>query len=452
MYDLLIVNGIYPDFAAGEMVKKNIGVSEGKIAYIGDEQPEASRVIDAEGKVVSPGFIDIHMHEENFGVDGEEYIISNMMLEMGVTTAVGGNCGNSRQPLKEFKRVLNEKGGAPVNYIMLAGYNSCRVRHGYGKYDTVSPEQQIPLLEDLKADMAEGAYGISFGIEYDPAITFEEMINAIKISDDPHHIVTAHYRDDSKGSIDAINEMIRISESIPQKFQISHLSSCSAMGTMDVCLKLIDEAMERNPKLDYDTYPYAAFSTRIGSAVFDDGCFDSWGKTYEDILLTSEPYRNVRCTKEIFEDARANYPTMLAVAFVMNEDEIRDAVVHHNGMVASDALLNGGKGHPRAAGTFPRVLGKYVREEKAISLIDALSKMTIRPADRLELAAKGRIEIGCDADITIFDPETIIDGATFSELKKPEGIEYVFIGGQEALRDGDIVNGRLGRFMSYFDR
>ena len=93
-----------------------------------------------------------------------------------------------------------------------------------------------------------------------------------------------------------------------------------------------------------------------------------------------------------------------------------------------------------------------MREEKALSLIDALSKMTIRPADRLELSAKGRIEIGCDADITIFDPETIIDGATFSELKKPEGIEYVFIGGQEALRDGDIVNGRLGRFMSYFDR
>ena len=452
MYDTLIINGMYPDFKAGDMVQKNIGILKGKIAYIGEECPEAVRIIDAEGKVVSPGFIDIHMHEEDFTSDGKEYIISRRMLEMGVTTAVGGNCGSLRQPLKDFRSVIAEKGGCPVNYIMLAGYNSCRTRHGVGSYEAPTEAQKKQILEDLKKELEEGAWGISFGIEYDPGLTYEEIMDAIRVTEEKEHLVSAHYRDDSTGSIEAVEEMIRIADNIPQKFQISHLSSCSAMGTMDEVLEMIRQAMDRNPGLDFDTYPYNAFSTRIGSAVFDDGCFESWGKTYEDILLTSEPYRNVRCTKEIFEDARKNYPTMLAVAFAMNEPEIKAAIVHEYGMIASDALLRGGKGHPRAAGTFPRVLGKYVREEEALSLYTALKKMTLRPADRLGLETKGRIEIGCDADLTVFDPETIIDCATFSELEKPEGICHVFIGGEEALVDGEIVNDRLGSYLSWFDR
>ena len=452
MFDLLIINGTCPDYEAGEMVQKNIGILNGKIAYLGDELPDAARIIDAEGKVVSPGFIDIHMHEDDFANDGEDYIISRRMLEMGVTTAVGGNCGSLRQPLKDFRRVIDEKGGCPVNYIMLAGYNSCRTRHGVGSYEAPTADQKQRILEDLKRELEEGAYGISFGIEYDPGLTYEEIMDAIHVTKEKDHLISAHYRDDSTGSIEAVEEMIRIADNIPQKFQISHLSSCSAMGTMDEVLEMIRIAMERNPGLDFDTYPYNAFSTRIGSAVFDEGCFESWGKTYEDIQLTSEPYRNVRCSREIFEDARANYPTMLAVAFVMNEPEIKAAIVHEKGMIASDALLRGGKGHPRAAGTFPRVLGKYVREEQALSLYTALKKMTLRPADRLGLGTKGRIEIGCDADLTIFDPETIIDRADFSELEKPEGICRVLIGGEEALTDGEIVNDRLGRYLSWFDR
>ena len=118
-------------------------------------------------------------------------------------------------------------------------------------------------------------------------------------------------------------------------------------------------------------------------------------------------------------------------------------------MVASDAIINHGGGHPRAAGTFPRVLGKYVREEKRLSLVDALRKMTLEPAKRLGLDAKGRLEEGADADITIFDPETIIDKADWSHLEAPEGIEYVLIGGQKAIEKGKKVNDRLGRFISY---
>lgn len=473
MLDLLIINGTCPDFGAGKMVKRNVGIQGGKIVWLSEplddgtplddcapvEQtgeakesaplPEAAEIIDAAGKVVSPGFIDIHMHEENFAREGKDYVISEMMLDMGVTTAVGGNCGVQYQTLAEFKDVLKEHGGSPVNYIMLAGYNWYRTQQGLGHYDKASQAQMEQIQKEMKKELAEGAWGISFGIEYDPGITYEEMLFAVKASNDPNHLVAAHYREDCLKNIDSIEEMVKFSAEIPQKFQISHLSSCSAMGFMKESLDCINAAMEKNPKLNYDTYPYNAFSTEIGSAVFEDGCLEGWGKDYDSILLTDEPYKNVYCTEEIFRKARAEYPKMLAVAFVMNEEEIGQAIANPNGMVGSDAIINHGGGHPRAAGTFPRVLGKYVREEKLLPLVDALRKMTLEPAKRLGLDAKGRLAEGADADITIFDPETIIDKADWSHLEAPDGIEYVLIGGQKAIEKGRKVNDRLGRFISY---
>lgn len=450
MLDLLLKNGQYPDFEAGEMKHANIGVEGGRITYIGGETPEAAETLDVSGCVVSPGFIDIHMHEENFKDEGESYVIAQLMLEMGVTTAVGGNCGIQKQDLSYFKEVLNRLGGSPVNYIMLAGYNQMRYRLGIERYASATEEQRAEIRDLLQRELDEGAYGISFGIEYDPGITKEEVLDALSVSSDPHLLAAAHYREDCLANIDSITEMIDIAEKIPMKFQISHLSSCSAMGFMKESLEAINEAMEKNPRLDYDTYPYNAFSTYMGSAVFEDGCIEAWHKDYSDILLTDAPYKDVRCDREIFEKVREEYPDMLAVAFVMNESEIAAAIANKNGMVASDAIINNGNGHPRAAGTFPRVLGKYVREDKVLPLIDAIRKMTLEPAKRLELDGKGRIQIGCDADITVFNPDTVIDGATFSDLHiQPEGIEYVFIGGKKAMEHKHTVNNRLGRFISY---
>lgn len=450
MLDKLIINGKYPDFEAGEFKKANIGWKDGKIAYIGDEVKEAAELIDAAGKIVSPGFIDIHMHEENFVKEGNKFVISKMMLEMGVTTAVGGNCGVQYQPLSKFKAVIDELGGCPVNYVMLAGYNQYRTAMGIGRYEHPSQKQMDELAEIMKRELAEGAYGISFGIEYDPGITFDEMLSAVRVSDNPHLLVSAHYRDETKkDDLFPVEEMIRFAEEIPQKFQISHLSSCSATGSMKEALACINEAMEKNPRLNYDTYPYNAFSTEIGSAVFEDGCLEGWGKTYNDIQLTDDPFKNVRCTEKIFNEAREKYPNMLAVAFVMNEDEIAAAIANPSGMVASDAILNNGGGHPRAAGTFPRVLGKYAREDKVLPLIDAVRKMTLEPAQRLEMTGKGRIEIGSDADITVFDPETVIDKADFSQLSRPEGIEWVFVCGNTALKDGEIVSEHEGCFIPF---
>lgn len=453
MFDILIKNGSYPVYGENILVKGNIGIEFGKIAYIGNEEPEAAKVIDAKDKVVSPGFIDIHMHEEDFS-EGKHYCIAEMMLKQGVTMAVGGNCGVMNQTVREFRNVIDELGGAPINYMMLSGYNKYWVDLGLGHFDKSTPEQRKTIHEKMMQDLEAGAVGISFGIEYDPGMTTEEIIEAASISDDEHLLVAAHYRADGERSIEAINEMIEIQKHINKKFQISHLSSCSAMGTMKKSLDLINEYMEKDPKLNYDTYPYNAFSTNIGSTVFDDGCLEGWRKDYCDLLLTAEPYKNQFATKESFDDSRTNYPEMLVVAFVMNEDEIAQAISNKNGMVASDGIIANGNGHPRAAGTFPRVLGKYVREDKVLDLMTALRKITLEPAKRLDMEhRKGDIHIGADADITVFDPDTITDGPTFQDISvQNKGIDYVIVNGEIALKGNEIIDDRAGEFIAYQDK
>ncbi|MBQ2161585.1 MAG: amidohydrolase family protein [Firmicutes bacterium] len=453
MLDILIKNGSYPDYKEGVLKKANIGLEGGRIEYIGDDEPEASKVIDADGRVVAPGFIDIHMHEENFA-EGKHYCIAEMMLKQGVTLAVGGNCGVMNQTVREFRDTIDELGGAPINYMMLSGYNHYWTELGLGHLDKSTPEQRKNIQEKMKEDLEAGAIGISFGIEYDPGITEEEIIEAANMNDDDDLLVAAHYRADGANSIAAIEEMADIQSKIGKRFQISHLSSCSAMGTMKESLDVINSYMEKDPRLNYDTYPYNAFSTYIGSTVFEPGCLEAWHKDYSDLLLQGDPYKNQPATKESFEDARENYPDMLVVAIVMNEDEIAEAIANHNGMVASDGIISNGNGHPRAAGTFPRVLGKYVREDKVVDLVTALRKITLEPAKRLDMEhRKGDIQLGADADITIFDPETIIDGPTFQDITLPnKGIDYVIVNGEIALKDNEIIDDRAGEFIAYQDK
>ncbi|MBR6472513.1 MAG: amidohydrolase family protein [Firmicutes bacterium] len=453
MLDILIKNGVYPDYSENVLKKGNLGLKDGKIEYIGLDEPEASQVIDAADRVVSPGFIDIHMHEEDFH-EGKKYVIANMMLKQGVTLAVGGNCGVLYQTVREFRDTVDELGGAPINYMMLSGYNSYWTALGLGHFDKSSPEQRKSIIDSMKKDLEAGAIGISFGIEYDPGITEEEIIEATKLSDDDRLLVAAHYREDCLGNIDSIEEMVDIQSKINKRFQISHLSSCSALGMMDESLELINSYMAKDPRLNYDTYPYNAFATNMGSTVFDPGCLEGWHKDYSDLLLTDEPYLYQFATKESFEDCRAHYPEMLVVAFVMNEDEIAAAIANPNGMIASDGILANGHGHPRAGGTFPRVLGKYVRVDNKLDIVTALRKMTLEPAKRLDMEhRKGDIHLGADADLTIFDPDTIMDGPSFQDLDIPnQGIDYVIINGQIALKDNEFVDDRLGRFIPYSEK
>lgn len=448
MYELLIKNGSIPNFGSRQMEIADVAISGGKIVEVGKIDKEAETTIDATGKIVSPGFIDLHMHEEDFCNEGKKPIVSKLMLNMGVTTCVGGNCGVQYQGIEDFKSGIESLGGMPTNYLMLSGYNYFREKQGIGRYDLASQEVIDKIIEEINFELTNGAYGVSFGIEYDPGITFQEIVRVLENVEDKA-FVSMHYREDSAGSMDAVSEMINIAETTKQRFQISHLSSCSAMGQMDEALNMISEAINKNERLGFDTYPYNAFSTEIGSAVFDDGCFERWGKSYDAILITDGKYKGQYCTKEIFEEVRQESPNMLVVAFVMNEEEIQGAIVDKNSIIASDGIMKNGSGHPRVAGTFPRLLGKYVREEKCISMIDAIEKITKIPAKRLELIGKGEIKLNYDGDITIFDPNEIIDLATFEDgTKAPKGIDMVIVNGKIAKDKENIINSTLGKFIA----
>ena len=165
MLDLLIINGTYPDYGKNEMTAANVGIKDGVIYYIGTETPEAAQIYDAYGKVVSPGFIDIHMHEEDFGADGERFVIALHMLEMGVTTAVGGNCGYPRQTVAGFRRVVEQLGGSPINYMLQTGYNLYRAKLKIGRYEQASAAQIREINALMRRDLKDGACGVSFGIE-----------------------------------------------------------------------------------------------------------------------------------------------------------------------------------------------------------------------------------------------------------------------------------------------
>ena len=253
MYDILIKNGLYPDFSQKTFIKGDIAIKDGKIIEIGEIFEEAMQTINASGKIVSPGFIDIHMHEERFLQNGQKYDIAEYMLKMGVTTCLGGNCGSARQPLPVFKDIIESLGGSPVNYMMQAGYNTARTDMGIGHYDAATPEQISALADKMQEDILNGAYGISFGLEYDPGITFEEIMAVLNAQPQKDLYVSAHYREDSKGALKSIYEMIRIAQESGKRFQISHLSSCSAMGQMKESLEILNQAIEENPRIQYDT-------------------------------------------------------------------------------------------------------------------------------------------------------------------------------------------------------
>ena len=427
--------------------KLNIVIKDGKILELTPYEISGEKNIDATGLIVCPGFIDIHMHEDMYHKN-EDYLdefTSKAMLNMGVTTCIGGNCGiNLADPITYLDAV--DRLNLPVNIGLMAGHTSIRERmiKNNNKYNTIQIDDIKKIMNEARKYLDSGCFGISYGIRYVPGITELELIEVSKACKPENKIITAHIRNDAEYIIPATRELINVGMKLDIPIQNSHIGSMGGYGQMKELLTLLDSVKSSGLDITSDCYPYYAFSTGIGETTYDDGFLERYNIDYDSIEISEGKYKGQRCSKNIFDELRENSPDTITVAHVMNPKDIDMALLHPNVMIASDGFLHNEEGHPRVAGTFPRLIDKYVKTGK-LSLYDAINKMTTMQAKKLGLGNKGNLSKGSDADITIFSYNDIRDNATFDNpIKKPDGIKYVLIKGKVALKDGEIVNGKLG--------
>jgi N-acyl-D-aspartate/D-glutamate deacylase len=435
-YDLVIANGRVMDPASGLDGVRYVAVNAGRIAAVSQAPIRGRQTIDAKGLVVAPGFIDLHSHgqtPENYRFKARDGVTTALEMEVGVW------------PVAPWYR--EREGKALIHFGATSGELPARiaVMHDTGKLLPRDRAVERPTTEDERRQIREhvrqglddGALGIGMGIAYEPPATRDEVLGIIRIAAERNTPVYVHMRNGGPvepGVIDALQEMIADAAATGASVHVVHITSMGLRET-PLCLDMIAGARARGLDITTEAYPYTAGMTDLGSAIFSEGWQQRQGGIgFGDLQWAAT---GERLTAESF--ARYRKQGGMVAIHSIPEDVVRLAMANPLVMIASDGILDEGKGHPRAAGTYARVLGRYVREQHALSLLDALRKMTVMPADRLGLKNKGRIAVGADADITVFDPQRVIDRATFDKpAQYSEGIQYVLVGGTEVVRGGNL--------------
>ena len=439
-YDLVVANGRVMDPASGLDAVRHIGITSGRIAVVSEAPLRGARVIDARNHVVAPGFIDLHEH----GQADEAY---RMMVRDGVTSALELEVGTG----DVAKFYADRAGGQIVNYGASIGHIPARMKvlrdpstnilpAGVGGSGKATEAQVAEMEAMLRRGLAEGAVAVGLGSAYTPGASMDEIRRMFKVAAEGNASAHIHMRSGVAG----LDSTIAAAKAAGAKLHIVHVNS-SGDTDLTAFLARIKAARDAGQDVTTEAYPYGAGMTSIQSALFDD--WQTWPDArfgQHQLVSTGE-----RLTRRSFADARRKG----GMVFIheRNEAQTREAIVSPLTMIASDGFIENGRGHPRTSGTYAKVLGKYVRQEKALTLMDALRKMTIEPARRLEarvpsMARKGRIAVGADADLTIFDPATVIDRATYEDGTIPSaGIPVVIVGGQLVVERGQITTARPGR-------
>jgi dihydroorotase len=438
-YDLVVANGRVMDPATNLDAVRYIGIRAGKIAAVSAAPLQGRVMIDAKGLVVAPGFIDLHSHgqtPENYAYKARDGVTTALEMEVGVS------------PVAAWYR--DREGKAAINFGATSGELPARiaVMHDSGKLlprdkaverATTEPERQ-QIRDLVRRGLDEGALGIGMGIAYEPLAARSEVLEIFRIAAERKTPVYVHMRNGGPvepGVVDALQEVVADAAATGASVHVVHITSMGLRET-PLCLAMIEGARKRGLDLTTEAYPYTAGMTDLASAIFSDGWQGRQGGIgFGDLQWAAT---GERLNEESF--ARYRKQGGMVAVHSIPEEVVRTAVANPLVMIASDGILENGKGHPRAAGTYARVLGRYVREQHALSLMDALRKMTSMPADRLGLKSKGRIAVGADADITVFDPEHVTDKATFENpAQYSEGIPYVLVNGTPVVNRGLLMDG-----------
>jgi N-acyl-D-amino-acid deacylase len=524
-YDLLIRGGTVFDGLGNPGIEADVAIRGERIVGIGNRlnASKATRMLDARGLAVSPGFIDMHTHT---GV----HLIANPLAEshirQGITTEISGNCGSSPFPIvdsripeaeeltqKRFQVELSwrdmegffqrlEEQGIALNYATFVGHGNIRGKV-VGFEDQPATQDQIDEMQRLIEDhMRAGAWGLSTGLEYTPS-SFADTAELIQLC---HKVAelggihSTHMRNEDNYVLDSIDETIEIARETGVSTQISHLKMAlpSNWRKIDEALAMIEQADKDGIQILADRYPYIAAST--GLSTF----FPEWaraGNTEDFILRLEDPsldsrlrahfkeeekeigtWKNVRISTVVTEknksyegldiiacaDLAEKQPYEFMrdiiveeknqvgmVKFAMNEDNLKRILAHPFVTVGSDGnavatygVLGEGKPHPRYYGTFPRFLGKYVREEKILTWPEAIQKITSVSAQKMGFKDRGQITRDYYADLVLFDPATIIDRATFDDPHQyPEGIQTVIVNGTVVLHEGETTGKLSGKIL-----
>ena len=436
VYDRVILGGRVVDPASNLDAVRNIGLRGGHIAVITTRSIGGRDTVDARGLVVAPGFIDLHAH----GQTPETY---RFYALDGVTTALELELGTSDVAAWYRER----EGGAPINYGVSIGHIKVRmaVMHDSGTwmpvsdaaYRAASPAQIDEIAKRIEQGLREGATSIGAGLPYTPAATRDELLALFRVAAKAKTPIHVHIRPGVAG----LKAALSLADETRAALHVVHINSAGLADT-PLMLEMIRGARAHGQDVTTEAYPYDAGMTEIQSATIQD----IYKNAPDERLAELEwPPTGERLNRESFERyASIGGPIVIHTNM---EQMVALAITSPLTIIASDAYWQNGTGHPRTTGTFARVLGRYVREARSLSLMDAIRKMTLMPAQRLErqvpaMRQKGRLRVGADADLTIFDAASVLDRSTYREPSLPPvGIRHVIVNGVPVVLNGQAVEG-----------
>lgn len=445
------------------LIKGDSIIDVGKVGRL--KIPDGARLIDARGLVLAPGFIDTHSHSDR-GLDSDPS--AKTQVSQGITTIAVGQDGGSEFPVGEFLEKLH-RSPAALNVLTFVGHATVRSKVMGEDTNRTATQAEIDQMKSLvEQAMQEGAFGLSSGLEYEtgkPATT-EEVISLAQVAGRQGGIYISHIRDEADKTLEALEEAIEIGRKGRLPVQISHikLGTVAVWGKANEAAALIDKARQRGQDVTADCYPYDAWSSTIRvlipSGRYDDPAevrrgLDDVGGAGNITIVSCKAHPDYEFqTLEAIAQKEGISPVDLYMKIVrdggagvvcrsMKESDIRVFYRQPWVMVSSDGGI--GSRHPRGTGTYPRVLGRFVRELHWLTLPEAIRKMTSLPAARFKLKDRGLIRLGFKADIVLFNPLTVIDRATFQQPQLiSEGVKSVFVNGVEVWREGAATGNRPG--------